>query len=1239
MQNNTYSFIRKFYDNLSDMSDAEIEAHLLKNDLFQSAEQYLSYVKKESLIPEGFNSIDYKMANGDLRKITDEWRLVKHFIEMHEIEDRSYKRDFDPIFYEALYFKQSGVLSENAIRMHWTENRENFANVHEVLSTSGFSSSYWLEKFDAQSYLVSNSLLENILTSTDAIVHFVTFGVQNILPISEKLRFDVDFYKSWKINVDLSISDADLYRDWLQNGLLNGDPPNETEFVESLGLSSAVVPSDFDSLLYIAHRSDLLVLCQDKWRAFEHFVKFGVHENSFIPVRNPISAAILLRDIGDRHARSSDLDVASRIYERAMLFNPSDTQLLQHVADLALRQRNFPRALLFYRDVRKGGQPSYWTLLNGGNAALEAGHYHETIEWCEQGLHKYPRAHTFITLRDRAFDRWLNDVINDHIAACRQGHFDGLALEKEVRNIFDKILTSEQTRYAQVPEIKPNLSSRPASFPLDLFGLRIIMLANEDLPQCTHYRVRQKDYQSGMGRFEFRSFQREDIISFIDGCADADVAIFYRIAVNIGTLRCLANCRRIGIPTFYEIDDFVFSSDNFPDSLPSYGGAITADQHFELQCGVGLVAAFAGLCDYGIASTNALVTNLELIVRKKRALLHRNGLTPELALLADGYSKNGISRRRSELVIFYGSGTKAHSIDFTTLLEPALIYLMNRYPELKLCTCGYVPVQELQRLFPNRVIAVGIIAEFTSFVALMSNCDINIAILQPSSFNDCKSEIKWLEAAAVGIPTVASNVQGFRDTLTDGYDILLCDAEAASWIEKLELLITRPAMRARIGKQAALTATTLYAPQVLGLSLSKSIFDIIKLTSADSVVEAARPPKSKLLLVNVFASPQSIGGATRIFDGQVQTLAKRHIDEFEVAVCCGNDDYGIPYTVELYTNLDGVKTYSINTPAREFMDWIHNDERIGPVFSRIVDSFQPDIIHFHCIQRLTSTVAKISKNKKIPYFITIHDAWWISDHQFLMDANDRPVTPSNWPAITEVNPHTLIESTTRRMELASILRSAVQILPVSEAFTQLHKICGFENVTTISNGIGPLPALTQQRPKSNHVVLGHVGGISYHKGYFLFRKAILEARPSNISVVVVDHAMREGETRLERWGEVIATFIGKIPQAQVQELYGCLDVLVAPSMWPESFGLVTREAQHYRKWIIASNRGAIGESVVMGENGFLIDVSDTTELVKVLKTIDDCPETYKSLITKAVKQRTIAEQTLDYIGLYRKLRN
>lgn len=76
--------------------------------------------------------------------------------------------------------------------------------------------------------------------------------------------------------------------------------------------------------------------------------------------------------------------------------------------------------------------------------------------------------------------------------------------------------------------------------------------------------------------------------------------------------------------------------------------------------------------------------------------------------------------------------------------------------------------------------------------------DIGIAPLVDHSFNRSKSNLRWLENSALGIPTVASRVGHFAETCRDGVDAYLAD-DAAGFEAKLDILIKDRKARLQMG--------------------------------------------------------------------------------------------------------------------------------------------------------------------------------------------------------------------------------------------------------------------------------------------------------------------------------------------------------------------------------------------------------------------------------------------------------
>jgi glycosyltransferase involved in cell wall biosynthesis len=105
------------------------------------------------------------------------------------------------------------------------------------------------------------------------------------------------------------------------------------------------------------------------------------------------------------------------------------------------------------------------------------------------------------------------------------------------------------------------------------------------------------------------------------------------------------------------------------------------------------------------------------------------------------------------------------------------------------------------------------------------------------------------------------------------------------------------------------------------------------------------------------------------------------------------------------------------------------------------------------------------------------------------------------------------------------------------------------------------------------------------------------------------------------------------------EFYSSTDVLVAPSIWPESFGLITREAQQAGVWVVAANAGGLAEDVKEGIDGNVFEAGSVAALVRILKQIDRDPRCYlePDFDNRKHAPRTVAQQVNELTAIYRKI--
>ncbi|RYF19329.1 MAG: glycosyltransferase, partial [Oxalobacteraceae bacterium] len=351
---------------------------------------------------------------------------------------------------------------------------------------------------------------------------------------------------------------------------------------------------------------------------------------------------------------------------------------------------------------------------------------------------------------------------------------------------------------------------------------------------------------------------------------------------------------------------------------------------------------------------------------------------------------------------------------------------------------------------------------------------------------------------------------------------------------------------------------------------------------------------------------------------------------FHVEVFTSIEGGETPYQLTSYAQ-DGVRVIGVTTP--QGADHTVADEAMGAVFGRVLDHLAPALVHFHCIQRLTASIVSTTLAKQIPYLVSVHDGWWISDRQFLVDATGALQTYDYGNPIATL--HSCGQPAfDRLMRLRPSLQGAERVLAVSEPFASLHRDCGVGRVTTIANGMSAFPKPVRTASRDGRVRLGFVGGMAAHKGYELLKYALYGQSFSHLRLLVIDHSLNAGERRQEVWGNTVVDFEPKRPQSQVGALYAEIDVLLAPSVWPESYGLVTREALYYGCWVIASDRGSIGEYVSDGHNGFIVAVDGPDGLIMALHRIDRDPSRYLISPNKQPVIRAADEQSDELAQLY-----
>jgi glycosyltransferase involved in cell wall biosynthesis/tetratricopeptide (TPR) repeat protein len=259
----------------------------------------------------------------------------------------------------------------------------------------------------------------------------------------------------------------------------------------------------------------------------------------------------------------------------------------------------------------------------------------------------------------------------------------------------------------------------------------------------------------------------------------------------------LIEARKRGIVVIYDTDDLVFSEGHIGE-IDAYTRMPRDEQAIYVDGVRRFNRAIAG-CDIVSTSTNALRDAVMALWPEKVVRVARNAASREMVGAAQR-ALQAAARADRVVRIGYFSGTKTHQKDFEVCAD-ALRWVLSTHSNVTLIVVGHLDVSELAERFPGQVETVSFVP-WQSLPELYRSIDINLAPLEyGNTFTASKSELKWLEAGLLEIPTVASRVGAYEDVVRQDVDGILC-SDTTDWMRALETLILDRTRRKAIGSEA-----------------------------------------------------------------------------------------------------------------------------------------------------------------------------------------------------------------------------------------------------------------------------------------------------------------------------------------------------------------------------------------------------------------------------------------------------
>ena len=960
-------------------------------------------------------------------------------------------------------------------------------------------------------------------------------GVEQRLRIVRSGLFDARFYRAEY--PDVAERREDPLTHFMTWGALEGRRPNVL----------------FDTHWYLARHSDLV---RSRINPLLHYLESVGDETSF---PNPLfDRAWYLARYPD--VASTTLDALAHFF----IHGAAEGRSPHPAFDLPFYVSSFPEG------IPENANPLEYYLENG----RELGHEPHPIFDTDRYLRRYSTADSFV---GNPLVHYLAQGPSAAVDPSDRFSTAGyLHTYPEVRVSGDNALV----HYLKVgrKEGREALLVRRCDLPL-----RVAIIAEVSLPQCLKYRVVQKmEMLVGLGH-GCSIINWRDLTSCVDALRTHNMFIFYRVPGYPEVLEIMNLVKRAGLPILWEVDDIIFSGQDYATNQ----NLLDLDPELlrSVMSGVPLYRKALLACGAGLASTPGVAQAMRR-VGVDTVFLVENALDAETIRLGNELTATPASKVSEEVVIIYGSGGKTHDADFSLVTSP-LLAVLRTYRHVKLRVVGDLNLQEAFAELDEQVECIESLP-FAEYMKLLAQSDVAICPVENTVFSDAKSNIKFLEAAAVGVPSICSPRSAYQVALRDGKNGLFAEGED-EWILALTTLIEDAALRRRLGDQARSDVHRDYDPATIASTQLAPVLQ--KFTIREAPL--------RILSVNTYYNPQSYGGATIVAEQLNKRLNAR--PDTQVTVFTGyRVDTGRPYRLSRDV-IDGCVTFRMEMPPEADPAADFDNASAKEPFRDALRASGANVVHLHAIQGLSATLLEVCVEEGVPAVVTLHDAWWICGRMFMVTGRNRYC--GQWKIDVDVCATCVDDAGLnyfRQIRLASLLDLADLTLTPSGFFRDLYIANGISPERVVVNRNGVQSPISLDRKPRDKLRLGFVGGIGAIKGIEVIRAALEDLPRDDYRLILVDNTLNLGFSSMDvsAWkikGET--EIVPAYTQATMDAFFSEIDVLLFPTQWKESFGLTVREALIRDVWVIATDAGGVTEDILEGVNGDIIPFGDDgTEL-------------------------------------------
>ncbi len=365
-----------------------------------------------------------------------------------------------------------------------------------------------------------------------------------------------------------------------------------------------------------------------------------------------------------------------------------------------------------------------------------------------------------------------------------------------------------------------------------------------------------------------------------------------------------------------------------------------------------------------------------------------------------------------------------------------------------------------------------------------------------------------------------------------------------------------------------------------------------------------------------------------------QILAHELANNHEVQVFARHENSFLPdflYSTVLDHSDPRILLHLINIPTTKYSHKFINEE-VNLIFSKIIEEFNPDLVHFGHLNHLSISLPEIASKQIIPTVFTLHDFWLMCPRGRFIQRNSKELLKlcdgqEDRKCATEchrgyftgdsnfLNPEVTYweQWVSNRMSHTKKVVDYVDHFIAPSEFLMNKFIRDFNipraKITYLDYGFDLDRLKNRNRIPEENFVFGYIGTHTPEKGIDLLLKAFSKlsvktklriwgahSQETKALKSITDQFSSEIRNRIEWMGSYKNENI-------VAEVFNKLDTIVVPSIWGENSPLVIHEAEHLRIPVITSDYGGMAEYVRDGVNGLLFKHRDVESLSEVMEKL------------------------------------